>query len=94
MQALDKKKHHSMIRAIKVYEEHSILCKEIVAQEQDEVIRENIAQFRGTYDYYHLLLKELEHCIEDYRTLHTSLQQMVYPCARKINGQLQRSRSF
>lgn len=88
MQALDKKKHHLMTRAIKLYEEHSILCKEVIPEEQDEIIRDNILQFKGTYDYYYILLKELERCMVDYRKLHTSLQRMVYPCTRKINGQL------
>ena len=94
MQALDQKKHHNMARAIDRYEEYSTLCEHIVPQDRDKIIRENIAEFKGIYDYYHLLIKELEHCIEEYKDLHDSLQRMVYPYARKMNGKLQKRKHF
>lgn len=94
MQALDQKKHHNMAKAIGRYEEYATLCGHIIPEDKDEIIRESIAEFKGTYDYYHLLIKELERCIEDYKDLHGLLQRMVYPYARKMNGELQKRKHF
>ena len=93
MQALDQKKHHNMTRTIGRYEEYSIICGQIIPEEKNEIIREKIAEFKGTYDCYLLLLEEIGECIGRYNGLHESLQKMVFPYARKMQGKL-RKKSF
>lgn len=90
MQAIDQKKHQTMTRIIAQYEEYFAHCGEMIPQDHDETVRENIAEFKGSYDYYKILLKELEQCIEQYKNLHESLQKIVYPYARKMNSELRR----
>jgi len=93
MQGLDKKRHQSMEKAIGQYEDYSIRCREMIPEDHDGIIRKNISEFKGTYDYYLLLLEEIEECIGRYNGLHESLQKMVFPYARKMQGEL-RKKSF
>lgn len=94
MQGLDKKKHESMEKAIGRYEEYATLCGKMIPEDHDGMIRENIAEFKNTYSYYLLLLKEIGECIGEYNDLHDSLQKMVFPYARKMQGELRKKRFF
>lgn len=93
MQGLDLKKHQSMLKAIHQFEELLAIYEHIVSQDHDRIVRDNIAEFKGSYDYYCLLLKELEGCIGTYKELHESLQRMVFPYVRKMNTQERNKRS-
>ena len=92
MQAIDNKKHQNMTRAIGQYEEYFTHCEAMIHENQNEIVRENIAKFKDAYDYYKILLKELEGCLEQYKEVHESLQRMVYPYARKMSGELRRKK--
>jgi len=92
MRGLDDKIHQNMIKAINQFEECSLTCGSLIPDQQDGIIRNNIAEFKGTYDYYHILLKELEGCIRDYKDLHVSLQRKMFPCVRKMQSELRQKR--
>lgn len=93
MQAIDQKKHQTMTRIIAQYEEYFTYCGEMIPEDHDEAVRESIAEFKGSYDYYRILLKELEECIEQYKDLHGALQKIVYPYARKMSSELRRRKN-
>lgn len=81
-----------MTRAVAQYEDYFTYCEEMIPEVQDEIVREKIAKFKESYDYYKILLKELEGCIAHYKELHNALQRMVYPYARKMGVELRRKR--
>lgn len=84
MQALDSKKHQSMLSATRQFEELLKSYRHLVPEGQDEIIMENIAELEGTYDYYCLLLKELEDCIDTYKEQQDSLQRTMFPYVRRM----------
>ena len=94
MQAIDHKKHQNMTKAIGQYEEYFTHCEEMIPEDQNQIVRENIVRFKDAYNYYKILLKELEDCLEHYKEVHGALQRMVYPYARKMGGELRRKRRY
>lgn len=82
-----------MEKAIARYEEYATQCGEMIPENHDGIIRKNMAEFKDTFDYYLLLLKEIGECIGKYNDLHDSLQKTVFPYARKMQGKL-RKKSF
>lgn len=93
MQGLESKKHTNMLMAISQFEELTARYGHIVPEGEDRIIRINITEFRGSYDYYIILLKELENCIGNYRDLHDSLQQGMFPYVRKMNTKARKKRN-
>lgn len=86
MQRIDLKKHRDMLKSINKYEEYVVLLENLIPENHDAIIRDKTSEFKGTYDYYHFLLKELERCLEEYKNLHESLKRMIYPYSRKMNA--------
>lgn len=84
MQGLESAKHQNMIKVISRFEELQEIFGQIIAENHKELIKENISEFKGSYDYYCLLIKELEDCIENYKELHESLQRHIFPYVRKM----------
>jgi hypothetical protein len=93
MQGLESKKHTNMLMAISQFEELTTRYGHIVPEGEDKTIRVNIAEFKGSYDYYTILLKELENCIGNYRDLQDSLQQLMFPYVRKMNTKARKKRN-
>lgn len=93
MQAIDQKKHQNMLKVICKFDELITIYGNIVPEGQDEIIKGNIAEFKGSYDYYTILLKELENCIGNYRDLQDSLQQLMFPYVRKMNTKARKKRN-
>jgi|GEM_PF-4209166 len=83
-----------MEKAIRQYEEYSTLCGDMIPKDHDGTIRRNIAEFKDAYGNYLLLLKEIEKRLEEYNDLHKSLQRMVFPYARKMQGEIRRKKLF
>ena len=94
MQGLDDKKHQNMIKAIDRFEKNAPACSDLIPENIEEIIRKQITEFKGMYDYYHILMKELEGCIKKYNGQHESLQRRLYPCVRKMETELRRKRRF
>lgn len=92
MQGVDLKKHQSMLSAIRQFEELLISYGHLIPEGRDEIIRENIAELEESYDYYCLLLKELEDCIDTYNELHNSLQRTMFPYVRRMATQARNKR--
>ena len=90
MQAIEPKKHQNMIRIIEKFEELLSVCGHMVPEAREEIVKKNIIEFKGTYDNYIQLLKEMENCISSYKILHKSLEKRLYPNVRKMNTQLRK----
>jgi len=85
MQAIEQKKHQTMLQVICKFDDLSAIYGHIISEGQEEIIKGNIAEFKCSYDSYNLLLKELEDCIGNYRELHDKLQRIMFPYVRKMN---------
>ncbi len=92
MIGLDQKKHENMVNTISRFEEYSAICGHIVPEIHSEAIRSKISKFKDAHDHYHILLKELEECIGNYRELHESLKKTAFPYVRKMVGEVRRKK--
>lgn len=81
-----------MEKALRKYEEYSILCGDMIPKDQDAIIRKSMAEFKDSYSNYLLLLKEIEEHLEEYNNLYRSLQRIVFPCARKMQSEIRRKK--
>lgn len=79
-----------MLKIIDQFEGLGKVCGHIIPEKHNSTIHKNAAELKGTYDYYQILLKELENCIHSYSELHESLQKVMYPYVRKMNTELRK----
>lgn len=84
MQRLELEKHQNMIKAICRFEELEDLAGRAVTESRKDLIKANIAEFKGSYDNYCLLLRELQECIDRYKEIHGSLQRNLFPSVRRM----------
>lgn len=94
MQGIESTKHQNRVKTIRQFEELSTMVGHIIPEEHDAIMRKNAAELKGTYDYYLILIKELEGCIHSYNELHESLQRMMYPYIRKMNAKVSKKERF
>jgi len=90
MQGIESKKHQNILKVIDLFEGLSSVCGQVIPENHDAKMRKNAMELKGTYDYYLILLKELEGCIHSYAELHESLQKLMYPYIRKMNTELRK----
>lgn len=93
MQALEQKKHQTMLKVICKFDELIAIYGHIIPKGKNEIIKRNIAEFKGSYDNYNQLLKELQDCIYVYKEMHDSLQRQMFPYVRKMNTKARNKRS-
>lgn len=87
MQSLKSTQHQDILKALEKFDDLVPDFGTIITEEREAFIRDKAAELKGTYDYYQLLLKELEHCIRSYEGMHESLRKVVYPSVRKMYTQ-------
>ena len=85
MQGIKPTQHQDILKALTKFEELIPSYGIIVTEDLEAFIRSKAAELKSTYDYYQLLLRELEHCIQSYEGMHESLRKAVYPCVRKMH---------
>jgi len=84
MQGIKPSQHQNILKALEKFNDLVPHFGTGVSEDREEFIRTKAAELKGTYDYYQLLLKELEQCIQSYEGMHESLRKVVYPCVRKM----------
>ena len=84
MQGIKPSQHQDILKALEKFYDLVPNFGTVVTEDREEFIRTKAAELKGTYDYYQLLLKELEQCIQSYEGMHESLRKVVYPCVRKM----------
>ena len=84
MQGIKPSQHQDILKALEKFDDLVPNFGTVVTEDREEFIRTKAAELKGTYDYYQLLLKELEQCIQSYEGMHESLRKVVYPCVRKM----------
>ncbi|QRY55537.1 hypothetical protein [Sphingobacterium siyangense] len=84
MQRLESEKHQNMIKAICRFEELEELAGSVVYESRKDIIKANIIEFKGSYDNYCLLLREIQECIDRYKEIHESLQRSLFPSVRRM----------
>ena len=94
MQGVDLKKHQSMLKASRQFEELLIIYGHIVPQDHETIIKDKISELKDSYDCYCVLLKELEDCIDIYREVHDALQRTMFPYVRKMTTQSRKKRGY
>ena len=90
MQGIKSTQHQYILKALEKFNDLAPVFGSIVPEDREAFIRDKAAELKGTYDYYQLLLKELEQCIQSYEGMHESLRKVVYPYVRKMNTQIQK----
>lgn len=86
MKKIETKEHTHLMEVFEKYKKYYKLYGDItVAEEQDEVIRRNATELQGIYDYYRILMIELEKCSEKYHSIRNSLKTTMYSPVRKMN---------
>lgn len=93
MQRLESKKHQTMLKAISQFEELITIYAHIIPEYRRDIVKENVIKYKDAYNYYNVLLKELEDCINNYKEFHDLLQRMMFPYVRKMNSQSRKNRS-
>lgn len=86
MRGIELKQHKILLKAIEKFEELTPLYGNTLPEGYEADISEKISELKGTYDYYEILLKELENCIAFYENKHESLRRRIYPTVRKMNS--------
>lgn len=84
MQGIKSTQHQDILKALEKFDNLIPDFGTIIPQDREAFIRNKAAELKGTYDYYKILLKELEHCIHSYEGVHESLRKVVYPSVRKM----------
>lgn len=83
---IDTRDHEQLVEIYGRYKEyHNLYGGIVISEEQDQSIRNNAAELQGTYDYYQILILELEKCIGSYHSIRNSLKAKIYSPARKMN---------
>ncbi|RKS26525.1 hypothetical protein CLV94_1586 [Flavobacterium endophyticum] len=83
---IDTKDHEQLVEIYGRYKEyHNLYGDSTISEEQDQAIRNKATELQGTYDYYKILVLELEKCIGSYHSIRNSLKSKIYPPARKMN---------
>lgn len=76
-----------MVEAYGRYKEyHDLYGNMTISEEQDQAIRDKATELQGTYDYYQILILELERCIGTYHAARNSLKAKIYAPARKMSA--------
>ena len=84
MQGIKPSQHQDILKALEKFDDLLTNFGSIIPEDRETFIRDKAAELKGTYDYYQILLKELEQCIHSYKGMHESLRKVVYPCVRKM----------
>lgn len=83
---IDAKDHEQLVQTYDKYKEYQNLYGDLaISEEQDQAIRDKATELQGTYDYYKILLLELERCIGSYQATRNSLKAKIYSPARKMS---------
>ncbi|WP_447636007.1 hypothetical protein [Flavobacterium microcysteis] len=83
---IDAKDHEQLVEAYGRYKEyHNLYGVVTISEEQDQEIRNKASELQGTYDYYKILIHELERCIGSYHMARNSLKSKIYSPARKMS---------
>jgi len=85
MQGIKPTQHQDILRALEKLDNLIPDFGSIIPEDREVFIRDTAAELKGIYDYYNILLKELEQCINTYEVMHESLRKVVYPYVRKMN---------
>lgn len=81
----EKKEYQDLEKVFEKYTRYyDVYGNETVSEEQDEAIRNQISELKGTYDYYNTLLSELRKCINDYQSIKKNLKVNIYAPVRKM----------
>ena len=84
---IDAKEHNQLVEAYDKYKEYYDLYGKIsISEQHDEMIRQKASELLGTYDYYKILILELERCIGNYHSIKHTLRSKIGSPARKINA--------
>ena len=84
---IDAKEHDQLVETYGRYKEYYDLYGGIsISDQHDETIREKAAELLGTYDYYKILILELERCIGNYHSIKQTLRSKIGSHSRKINA--------
>lgn len=82
---IDTKEHQDLENVIEKYSRYyDVYGNLTVSEEEDEAIRNQVSELKGTYDYYNTLLSELRRCISDYQNIKKKLKVNIYAPVRKM----------
>lgn len=90
MQGIRSTQHQELLRVLKKFEDLVPTFGSIIPCDREEFIRDKAAELKGQYDYYQLLLKELQDCIHTYEHSHDVLRKVMYPYLRKMQTKSKR----
>lgn len=83
---IDTKEHEQLVEIYGRYKEyHDLYGSFTISDEQDGAIRNKAVDLQEAYNYYRILMMELERCIGNYHSIKTTLKSKMYSPARKMN---------
>lgn len=85
MQGIKAAQHQNILKVLEKFNDLAPDFSNMIPEDREAFIHNKAAELKGTYDYYQLLLKELEQCIQSYEGMHESLRKVMYPYVRKMN---------
>lgn len=85
MKKIDNKEHEDLIKVFEHYKKYyDIYGNVTITEYDDEIIRKNVIELQGTYDYYQVLLSELKKCTHNYRTRSVMLRTKMSVPVKKM----------
>ena len=84
---IDTREHRNIFDVFNQYEKyHDLFGNSLVGDDRDLVIREYAIELKGSYDYYKILVEELQNCIEQYNVVKTALRTNMSNPVKKMHS--------
>lgn len=88
MQGINTRKHKDLVKVISQYAELSEMAGHIIPDIHKHMISENISAFKGTHDYYTILMRELQNCLDSYVEIQHPLQKALAYYVRRMKKEV------
>lgn len=87
MKRIEQSEHDELIEVFEHYKKfHNLYGNVRLKENDDQIIRQRIIELEAAFDYYNILLMELNLCLRAYNETRIALKTKMYPSVRKMRS--------